>query len=302
MPVTDQNTLRGIVYMMVAMVIFALQDGLSRALAENLSPLFITMWRYWAFGLVCLVLLWRKGFTQGLRSGQPILQIARGVGLALEICVAILSFYLLGLAGTHAIFAFGPLLIVALSGPLLGEKIGWRRWTAIGVGFLGMILIIRPGSQTLEFGTGVAILGMVMFSLYGIATRRVSRTDGAMTSFYYTGLGGAAIMTLIGPWFWSAMTPAEMVMMAMLCITGMTGHFILIKAFEAAEASALQPFAYFQTVFSSIVGLTIFNEIVPVSTFAGGAIVIGAGLFTFWRERVRAREARMAARRLATAA
>ena len=303
MPVSDQNNLRGVVFMLAATVIFALQDGLSKALAANHSPMFITMWRYWAFGAVCLVLLWRSGFRDGLRSGQPLLQVTRGVGLALEICVAILAFHLLGLAGTHAIFAFGPLLVVALSGPLLGERVGWRRWTAIGVGFLGMLLIIRPGSEPLSLGMGVAILGMVMFALYGIATRRVARTDSAMTSFYYTGVFGAVVMTAIGPWFWSAMTPLDMLMMATLCVTGMTGHFVLIKAFEAAEASAIQPFAYFQTVFASAMGVFVFGEFLPVWTILGGAIVIGAGLFAFWRERVRARQkAEAEARELSRAA
>ncbi len=291
MPVTDQNNLRGVCYMIVATVIFALQDGLSKALAADHSPIFITMWRYWAFGAVCLILLWRGGFRAGLRSGQPVLQMARGVGLALEICVAIGAFHLLGLARTHAIFAFGPLLVVALSGPLLGERVGWRRWAAIGVGFLGMLMIVRPGSEPLSIGMGVGVLGMVMFALYGIATRRVARTDAAMTSFYYTGIFGAVVMTAIGPWFWSAMTPVEMLMMAMLCVSGMTGHFVLIKALEAAEASAVQPFAYFQTVFSSAMGVFVFGEIVPGWTVLGGVIVIGAGVFAFWRERVRARQA-----------
>lgn len=291
MPPTEQSSLRGVAFMISATIVFALQDGFSKALAANHSPVFITMWRYWAFGAVCLALLWRRGFRAGLRSGQPLLQVTRGVGLALEICVAVLAFHLLGLAGTHAIFAFGPLLVVALSGPLLGERVGWRRWAAIGVGFLGMMLIIRPGSQPLSLGMGVAILGMVMFALYGIATRRVARTDDAMTSFYYTGVFGAVTMTIIGPWFWSAMTPVEAVMMATLCLTGMTGHFLLIKAFEAAEASSLQPFAYLQTVFSVLVGVVIFSEFVPIWTYLGAAIVIASGLFAFWRERVRARQA-----------
>ena len=294
MPVTDQNNLRGVAFMLTAMIIFAAQDGFSKALAENHSPVFITMWRYWAFGAVCAFMLWRTGFRAGLASGQPLLQVTRGVGLALEICVAILAFRLLGLAGTHAIFAFGPLLVVALSGPMLGEKVGWRRWAAIGVGFLGMMLIIRPGSEPVSLGMGVAILGMVMFAFYGIATRRVARTDAAMTSFYYTGVFGAVTMTLIGPWFWSAMTPLEMLMMATLCTTGMTGHYLLIKAFEAAEASSLQPFAYLQTVFAVVTGVAIFGEIVPVWTYLGAAIVIASGLFAFWRERVRARQARAA--------
>lgn len=291
MTVNEESNLRGIAFMLLAMTVFSFQDVLSKQLATYHSPFFIAMWRYWAFGVVCLVLLWRTGFSRGMRSGQPFLQIVRSIGLALEICIAILSFHLLGLAGTTAIFAFGPLLVVALSGPLLGEHVGWRRWSAIGVGFLGMLLIIRPGSQTLSLGLGMAILAMVMFALYGLATRRVAETDAAMTSFYYTGVFGAVIMTLIGPWFWSVMTPFEMLLMAMLCVSGMVGHFTLIKALEAAEASSLQPFAYFQTIFSMTLGVVIFHEIVPASTIAGGAIVIGAGLFTFWRERVRARQA-----------
>ena len=292
MPPTDQSNLRGVAFMLAATLVFALQDGFSKALADVHSPVFITMWRYWAFGAVCLFMLWRRGFAAGLHSGQPLVQVARGVGLALEICVAVLAFRVLGLAGTHAIFAFGPLLVVALSGPMLGERVGWRRWAAIGVGFLGMMLIIRPGSQPVSLGLGVAILGMVMFAFYGIATRRVARTDAALTSFYYTGVFGAVTMTLIGPWFWSAMTPVEALMMATLCLTGMTGHFLLIKAFEAAEASSLQPFAYLQTVFGVLIGVTVFGELVLVWTYLGAAVVIASGLFAFWRERVRARQAR----------
>ncbi|GAB5376547.1 MAG: DMT family transporter [Acuticoccus sp.] len=288
------NTVRGVAFAVAAMVIFSAQDGLSKALAENHSPVFVTMWRFWAFGAVCLFLLWRTGFRRGLASGQPRLQIARGVLLAVEICVAIAAFALLGLAPSHAIFAFMPLLVVALSGPVLGEKVGWRRWTAVGVGLIGMLLIIRPGARELTPELGIAIVAMVMFAAYQLMTRRVARTDTALTSFYYTGLFGAVTMTLIGPWYWSAMSGTEMVMMAILCITGMSGHFLLIKAFEAAEASAIQPFTYLQTVMASAIGVAVFGEIISVWTVVGGAIVIGAGLFAFWRERVRAKAAEAA--------
>lgn len=287
---SENNNVRGVLFMLATTVIFAFQDGLSKALAADHSPIFITMWRYWTFGAVCLFLLWRAGFRKGLKSGQPKLQVFRGVLLALEICVAILAFHLLGLARTHAIFAFGPLMIVALSGPLLGEQVGWRRWAAIGVGFIGMIMIIRPGSEPVTWEMIIAIVAMFMFAAYGIATRRVARTDQAMTSFYYTGIFGAIVMTLIGPWFWSPMSGIEALMMATLCLTGMTGHFLLIKAFEAAEASAIQPFAYLQNVFASLLGVIVFSEIISPWTIAGGAVVIFAGVFAFWREHVRAKE------------
>ena len=130
-PASGTNTLRGVAFMVTATVIFAAQDGFSKALAANHSAIFVTMWRYWAFGAVCLFLLWRTGFRKGLTSGQPRLQVIRGVLLALEICVAIAAFALIGLAPSHAIFAFMPLLVVALSGPVLGEKVGWRRRSAV---------------------------------------------------------------------------------------------------------------------------------------------------------------------------
>ena len=286
------NTLRGIAFMVTTTVIFAAQDGLSKALAENHSPILITMWRYWFFGGVCLILLWRRGFTKGLKSGQPKLQMFRGVLLAVEICIAIAAFHIVGLAKTHTIFAFGPLMVVALSGPVLGEHVGWRRWAAVGVGLLGMLLIIRPGAEEISPDIWIAVLGMVMFAGYGLATRRVAATDDAMTSFYYTGVFGAIAMTIIGPWFWTTLAGWDIVMMSILCVTGMTGHFLLIKAFEAAEASAIQPFAYLQTVFVIGVGVVVFGEIISPWTILGGAIIVAAGVFAFWREHVRAKARR----------
>lgn len=287
----QSNTLRGIAFMLATAIIFASQDGISKALAETHSPMIVTAWRYWAFGGVCLILLWRQGFRKGLKSGQPKLQMFRGVLLAVEICIAIAAFHIVGLAKTHTIFAFGPLLVVALSGPVLGEQVGWRRWTAVGVGLIGMIMIIRPGAEAASPDLWIAILGMALFAVYGLATRRVARTDGAMTSFYYTGVFGAITMTFIGPWFWSAFTGWDAVMMAILCTTGMLGHFLLIKAFEAAEASAIQPFAYLQTVFAIAIGVVLFGEIVSPWTYLGGAVIISAGVFAFWREYVRGQAA-----------
>lgn len=290
MEVNEQNNKRGVLLMIATTIIFAAQDGISKALTENHSPIFITMWRYWFFGAICVMLLWRTGFRKGLKSGQPKLQIFRGVILALEICVAIAAFQIFGLAGSHAIFAFGPLMVVALSGPVLGEKVGWRRWLAILVGFGGMLLILRPGTREVTEGMLIAILAMVMFAIYGLATRRVARTDPAITSFYYTGIFGAIVMTLIGPWFWTSMNLTDSLMMLTLCCSGMTGHYLLIRAFEAAEASTIQPFVYLQTVFVIGIGVFIFGEIVSPWTILGGAIVIGAGVFAFWREHVRAKQ------------
>ncbi len=286
-----QNTMRGILFMLAAMLIFSAQDGISKHLARHYSTVFITMLRFWFFGLGVLVILSRVGFRKGLKSAQPKLQMFRGTLLSLQIIIAVYAFHVHGLLETHAIFAFGPLLVVAMSGPVLGEKVGWRRWAAVGVGLCGMLMILRLGTQVLSASMGIAIVAMIGFVIYGLSTRKVAKTDGAMTSFYYTGLFGAITMTFIGPFFWEVMTTTDSILMLILSATGMTGHLMLIKAFEAAEAAAIQPYAYLQTVFAGGIGVLWFGEALSPWTVAGSAVVISAGLFALWREQVAARGA-----------
>jgi drug/metabolite transporter (DMT)-like permease len=143
----SNNPRLGIMLMILTSFIFALQDGISRHLAENYNVMTVVMIRYWFFAafVVALSAVRGGGIARVARTAQPVLQIFRGVLLAAEICVTVLAFVLLGLIETHAVFAVYPLLIAALSGPVLGEYVGWRRWTAIGVGLIGVLIILRPG-------------------------------------------------------------------------------------------------------------------------------------------------------------
>jgi len=207
--------------------------------------------------------------------------------LALEIVVTVAAFVALGLIAAHAIFAVYPLIAAALSGPVLGEKVGWRRWVAIGVGFIGVLIILRPGITVVSPGALLALLAAFMFAIYGLLTRYVARYDRAQTSFFYTGVAGAITMTAIGLFHWEMMVGFDWVWMGLLCLSSVSAHFLLIKAYEAAEVSAVQPFAYLQLVFVSFVGVLIFNETLEAPVVLGAAIVTAAGLFTFWRERAR---------------
>ncbi|MEO0999419.1 MAG: DMT family transporter [Pseudomonadota bacterium] len=281
---------RGIGLMIATTAVFAAQDGISRYLAAEYNVVLIVMIRYWFFALFVLAISARRpGGIRGVaRTRQPVLQIFRGVLLVAEIGVTVLAFTLLGLIGTHTIFAVYPLMIAALSGPVLGEAVGWRRWAAIGVGFLGVLVILRPGFGVFAPEALIAVLAAFMFAAYGLATRFVARDDDAATSFFWTGIAGAAAVTLALPFVWEPLAPRDWGWMAVLCVTGALGHWLLIKAYEAAEASTVQPFAYFQLVFVSVIGLTIFGETLDGWTAAGAAIVVGAGLYTLWRERRRA--------------
>ncbi|SLN44126.1 DMT family transporter [Roseisalinus antarcticus] len=278
---------RGIALMIGTTFVFAMQDGISRHLAGEYNVLMVVMLRYWFFAAFVIAIATRQSgsIRAAARTSQPVLQIFRGLLLAFEICVMVAGFVLLGLVESHAVFACYPLLIAALSGPVLGEAVGWRRWTAIGVGFVGILVILQPGVGVFQPAALVPFAAALMFALYGLLTRFAARKDSAATSFFYTGTAGAVFVTVIGIWSWEPMTPPDWAWMGLLCMTGALGHWLLIKTYEVAEASSVQPFAYLQLVFATALGIAVFGETLRTSTVIGVAIVISAGLFTLRRSR-----------------
>lgn len=279
--------------MILTTLVFALQDGISRHLAETYNTLMVVMIRYWFFAGFVMVVAGRKagGLRAAAATDQPAVQIGRGVLLALQICVAVQGFVWLGLVESHAVFATYPLLISALSGPVLGETVGWRRWTAIFVGFLGMLIILRPGFGVFDPLAVVPFLAALMFACYGLLTRYAARRDTAATSFFWTGVAGAVVMTFVGLPNWVWMSGGDWLWMAALCLTGATGHWLLIRCYEVAEASAVQPFAYFQLVFAVAIGMAVFGEALRWNVALGAAIIVASGLFALWREHIRAKKA-----------
>jgi drug/metabolite transporter (DMT)-like permease len=284
---TRNNPRLGIALMILTTIIFAAQDGISRHLAASYNVLTVVMLRYWFFALFVMALSASRsgGIARVARTRQPGLQIFRGVLLAAEICVTVLSFVLLGLIESHAIFAIYPLLIAALAGPVLGEYVGWRRGVAIGVGLVGVLVILRPGIRVFSPAAIVPLVGALMFALYGLLTRKVARLDSAETSFFYTGVAGAVAITPVGLAFWTPMQGwQDWSWMAALCMTGAIGHFLLIKCYEVAEAAVVQPFSYFQLVFVGILGFVLFHERPDGWTLAGAALILSAGLYTLLRQ------------------
>lgn len=279
----------GIALMALTSFVFSAQDGVSRHLAEATNVYMVVMVRFWFFAAFVILLARAQGGSVRAvaRTSQPLLQIGRAVLLVAEICVTIYAFTVLGLAQSHALFAACPLLVAAFSGPVLGESVGWRRWAAIGVGFLGILVILRPGVAVFDPRGFIALAGAAMFALYSLMTRLAGRRDSAATSFFWTGTVGAVAMTAVGLPMWEPMSGPDWALMLLLCAMGVTGHWLLIKTYEVAEASTVQPFAYLQLVFVTIIGVTVFDETLHATTVIGAGIVVAAGLFTLWRERVR---------------
>ncbi len=283
----SNNIPLGIALMIATTFVFAVQDGISRHLAGEYNVMMIVMIRYWFFAAFVIAIAKRSvgSVREAVKTEQPFIQITRGLLLSLEICVMVAAFTILGLVESHAVFTCYPLLVAALSGPVLGERVGWRRWAAIGVGFIGVLIILKPGLGVFEPAALIPLLAAAMFAVYGLLTRYAGRRDSTATSFFWTGTVGAVAMTVLGAWFWEPMIARDWFWMGCLCVTGVTGHWLLIRCYEAAEASAVQPFAYLQLAFAAIIGISLFGETVSANVAIGCAIIVAAGLFTFWRER-----------------
>ncbi|MGQ2909537.1 MAG: DMT family transporter [Aliihoeflea sp.] len=279
----------GMFYMIATCAVFAVQDGVSRHVAESVSVYMVVMLRFWFFA--ALAIMWAARSAGGLaaatRTAFPKLQALRAVLLISEICLIMFSFVGIGLIATHAVFICYPLIIAALSVPFLGEKVGWRRWSAIIVGFVGVLFIINPGASVLTPWTLVPLACATLFAGYSLLTRYVAREDSANVSFFWTGVFGAILITPLGLWHWQAIAPANAGWIGALCLLAITGNWLLIKAYEVADASSVQPFTYFQFPFVSAVGLLVFGEALSINLVVGATIVMAAGLFTLWRERVK---------------
>lgn len=270
------------------MFVFASQDGITKYLSTVYAVPQILMVRYVFFVAFALWLNRRIGLVASLRSGSPRLQILRSLVLVTEIGLFALTVRFLPLAYTHAILAATPLVATALSVPMLRETVGVRRWTAVLIGFTGMLVILRPGFGVFQPASLLALLTAGMYAVYIVLTRMVSRHDGAGTTVVYTAIVGGAVMTVVGPFYWTPPDIAGWALLLTLACTGAGGHFLFIKALESAPASVLQPFGFTVLVWATIVGFVFFGDLPDAATIAGAAIIVSSGLYTFYRERKRA--------------
>ena len=273
--------------MIITTFVFAIQDGISLYLAGRYNTVTIVTIRYWFFAVFVILLLKKpwKGSNNSISSRHLLLQIIRGLLLVLEVCVMVYAFTKLGLVQSHAIFIIYPLLIAFLAGPLLKETVTLSRWIAIVMGFCGVFIILQPEVLVFNLLYLVPFCSALMFAIYAILTRYVTANDSSEVSFFWTGIIGAIAITFWGPFFWDPPVGGDWLWMGALCLSGAFGHYLLIKTLETAEASAIQPFSYFQLVFASIFGVIIFNEAITIKVFVGTSIIILAGLITFYVEK-----------------
>lgn len=284
------NPSLGIILILVATIVLSCMDALTKILAAVFEPPQILVVRWAIFLMLALMMAARGGGLQAaMRSRRPVLQTARALLLVVEIGVFIVAFGNLQLAEVHAIGASAPLLITALSVPFLGEKVGIRRWLSVAVGFIGVLIILRPGFGAVNPYHLVTLGGVVLWSSYQIMTRMVGREDSAETSMFYLGAVGFVVLLLVAPFFWRPPTIGEWGLLLLAGLLGAIGHFLIIKALSLAAASTLQPFTFLSFVWAILLGWLVFEALPDGQTVLGAAVIIASGLYIFHREHYRRR-------------
>jgi drug/metabolite transporter (DMT)-like permease len=281
-----RQRLIGIALMCGAVALFACLDTTAKYLTTQMDSLQIAWARYTSALVLTLIVSNPLTHPRLLRTRSPKLQITRSLLLVGSTALNFLGLRWLQLDEALSIIFTFPLLVAIISGPMLGEWIGWRRWTAIGFGFVGVLLITRPGLGGMHPAALFTLGATICYGFYAVITRIVSRVDSNQTSLFYANFIGALVMLPVIPVVWQP--PVDWVvalLMVMIGVLGSTGHYFLIAGHKLAPASVLSPFVYTQLIWVIIFGYLVFGQVPNSWTIAGAAIVITSGLYLLYRER-----------------
>jgi drug/metabolite transporter (DMT)-like permease len=280
------KTSRAIAIMLLAMFLFACMDAVNKDLSRTYTVTQILWVRFVSFlGFAALVARQRMPIQRAMKSRAFWLQTIRSIVLIGEIGTFILALHFLPLADVHALAAITPLLVTALSVPVLGERVDWRRWAAIGAGFIGVLIIVRPGFIQLDWHIFIALAGAFLFAVYQIMLRIAARYDPPETTILYSALVGTIVLSAIGPFSWKWPDAQAWALLLLGALLGALAHFSLTKALELGEASRLQPYGYTLMVWAAVLGYFAFGQFPDAFTVAGAAIIAASGMYAFARER-----------------
>lgn len=277
---------------LLAVFLFASQDAISKTLVTDYSPLQIGWVRYTVNTVVLIPFLIRSRGA-AFRTAMPLTQGARSLGVLASSIIFILGLAYLPVADATAINFVSPLLVTALSIPILGEKVGIRRWSAVAVGFIGMLVIVRPGGATFQLASFLPMISATAWATALVLTRRLSGgAESSLTTITYSSVFPTLILTAVQPFVWHALTWHGFLGMTATGLLSIAAQYLMILAYSKRPASSLAPLSYAQLIWATMYGFLIFDQIPVPLTWLGSAIVIASGLYVLRRERiVRARAA-----------
>jgi drug/metabolite transporter (DMT)-like permease len=286
-----EHLLLGIGFVTGSTVFLSAGDVTAKYLSSAMPAVQIAWMRYLGFLLVLLPVVVARGPSRVVRSSRPGLQLLRALGLLGSTLFFFSALAYLAVPELTAIFFIAPLLVTALSAPILGESVGIARWAAALVGFLGVVIVIRPGSAAFQVAAVLPIMGALCWASALMFTRRLGGIDPPLTTLTCSALVGFVLLSALVWIAWVPLSWPQLMMGALIGIASTTGHYLVILAYRHGDASVLSPYAYSQLIWATAFSWSVFGSIPELWTYAGAAVIIASGLFTAYRERLQRRGA-----------
>jgi drug/metabolite transporter (DMT)-like permease len=284
-----ERVLLGIGLVMASTVFLAAGDVAAKFLSGSLPALQIAWLRYLAFVLILLPVLTVKGPRQALRSRRPGLQILRGLALLGSTLSFFSALQYLAVPDVTAIFFVAPIMVTALSVPLLRERVGIERWAAAVVGFVGVLIVVRPGTEAFQLASLLPILGALSWAFGLIFTRRLSGFDPPLMTLAFSALLGFLLLSALVPLVWMPLSWSQLVLGALIGLASTAGHWMVVLAYRHGDASLLSPYAYTQLIWASAFSWLVFGSFPELRTYAGAGVIVASGLLIAYRERAQRR-------------
>ena len=278
--------MKAITFNLLAWVMLPSMDGFAKYLSSDLPVLQITWARYFftvAFTFPVMFFFYRNQLKW---SDKPKLQIIRGLILLIANICFFYSISVISLAKALTLAFVAPLIVTAFSPIFLGEKVGFRRWSAVVIGFIGSLVVIRPGFVEINLASLAALGTGIMYGFYLIITRKLSTSDNPLLTLLLTGVVGAVIITCVLPFVWVKPTINQWTMMAAIGVFACIGHLFLILSLKYADASKLAPLSYFEIITNIIIGYYFFSDFPDYWTFLGLFIIVLSGIYISSREKL----------------
>jgi drug/metabolite transporter (DMT)-like permease len=280
--------LRGVALSVLSMLLFACSDVVSKYLNRTLPPVEIAWIRYVIFCLVVVPIMVRRG-PHVLRSARPWLQALRALGLAGTTVFFIIAVRYLPVAEATATHFICPLFITALSIPILGETVGWRRWCAAAVGLVGVVVVVRPMGATFQAASLLPVLSAICSACAMVLTRKLAGTDSTATTLVWSAFVGFLLVTVLLPFGFVVPGPMEMLLGLGVGVGTSVAHWLVVLAYRYVDASLLAQLSYVQIIMAAILGFVVFNAAPDSWSYVGAGLIIASGLYTAHRERLRRR-------------
>jgi drug/metabolite transporter (DMT)-like permease len=283
-PAPGRGAALAIPLMLLAMLLFSLNDVMGKVLVATYPPAQVLLIRSAAALLILLPLLGRRGIVAAVRVERPGLHVLRALFSTLDVICFYTAVIYLPLADVMAFYLAAPIFVAAMSPWLLKERVGWRRWSAIAVGFVGVVIALNPSAASLELPALLSLAGSLFFALLIVTTRSLGATTGEKVMVLYPIAGALVAGLILAPFSWVPPTGPDLLFLGLLGVISMSAYFCVNRSLKLAPAASVAPYQYTLIVWAILFGYPVFGDVPTAHMLIGAAIIIAAGLFIFWRE------------------